>query len=100
MSLDPLPQATVGRLPEQRPDPPLGLGADTHVRQSRRDVLGTDDPIVREIDLVRDLEAVDVVVHRMEEPEPSVAALESRDLPPLEDARLARTRAVNIGLDR
>src|SRR4029453_18385665 len=100
MSLDPLAQSTVGRLAEHRADPPLRLGADAHVRQSRRDVLGADDPIARQVDLVRDLEAVDVVVHRVEEPEPSVPALQSRDLPPLEDARLARPRAVDIGLDR
>src|SRR4029450_11668304 len=86
--------------PEYPPHLPLGLGAEPHVRQSRRDVLGADDPIVREVDLVRDLEPVDVVVHRMEEPEPSVPALEARDLPSLEDARLARPRAVDIGLDR
>src|SRR5262245_42160528 len=100
MALDPLAQATVGCLAEQRPDLPLGFGADAQVRQSRRDVLGAHDPTVREIDLVRDLEAVDVVVHRMEEPEPSVPALESRDLAPLEDAHLARPRAVDLGLDR
>src|SRR5262245_4851912 len=100
MGLDPLAQSTVGRLAEHRADPPLRLGADAHVRQSRGDVLGADEPIARQIDLVRDLEAVDVVVHRVEKPEPSIAALQSRDLSPFEDACLARPRTVDIGLDR
>ena len=61
-------------------------------------VLGARRPRrVAQVDLVGDLEAVDVVVHRVEESQPAVGALEARDLAPLEDSALPRARAVEIG---
>src|SRR5439155_385955 len=98
--LDSPPDAVVGGLAHERRDLPLWLGADFHVGQPRGDVLGAHDRPGRQIDLVGDLEAVDVVVHRVEERETSVPALEARDLLALEDAPLARPRAVEVGLTR
>src|SRR5439155_20757900 len=86
--LDSPPEAVVGGLAHERRDLPLWLGADFPVGQPRGDVLGAHDRPGRQIDLVGDLEAVDVVVHRVEERETSVPALEARDLLALEDAPL------------
>jgi hypothetical protein len=62
-------------------------------------VLGSHDT-ARRVDLVRDLEPVDVVVHRVEQGESAVAALEPGDLAALEDAALARARTVEVGVHR
>src|SRR5687768_799972 len=58
-----LAEADVGRLAEQRLDLSLGLRADAGVRQPRRHRVGTLDAAGRRIDLVREIEAVHVVVH-------------------------------------
>src|SRR3990172_845650 len=98
VGLDALAQPGVHGLAEHRRHPSLGLRADARVGELRRHVLRAHDPSAREVDLVRQLEAVDVVVQGVEAPEPVRRALEPGDLPPLEDPTLAGTRAVEVGL--
>src|SRR5438105_1252319 len=95
-----LAQPGVDGLADERLDPPLRLGADARVRQTGRDRLRALDPAARGVDLVGEVEAVDVVVHRVEEMQAAVDALDAHDLAPDEHALLARPRTVEVGLHR
>src|SRR5204862_1309574 len=98
--LNALAEARVRGLAEERRDLLLGQRADAHVWELRRDVLRADDRPRREVHFVRDLEAVDVVVHGVEEPQAPVVALEARHLRTLEHLLLAGLRAVELGPHR
>src|SRR3989442_1660590 len=93
MQLDAPAQPVVDHLAEERADLALRLRADAHVRQAGRDVLGLHDA-AGGVDLVGDLEAVAVVVHRVEERQPPVPPPEPRDLAALEDPALPGARTI------
>src|SRR5262249_54446769 len=95
---DAFAQAGIGDLAHERPDLLLGLRTDSRVGKPGGDVLGSQHAPAGGVDLVGDLEAVYVVVHRVEEHEPPVSPFDARRLSPNEYSLLAAARAVQVGL--
>jgi len=98
--LDPPAERHIGRLANHCRNSLLRLVADALIRQSRGDGVGRHDPLGVEIDLVVQVEAVDVVVHAVEQMEAALGQDKTIPLPPDEDLLGSQRRGVELGIHR
>src|SRR5262252_7992575 len=99
-TLDALAQARLDPLTHEGMDACLGLGADALIRQARGDRIGSHDGARGKVELVVDVEAVNVVVHGVEQVKARRGMDQPHHLPAHEEAPRPAGRAVELSHHR